>query len=257
MHEGVSDILVARAREFDGVSRPISVSFAVHVGVLLTLALLPSAWLATKPAEKPMIISLGAGAVGPNPTGMTALGGKKVEEVAPPTNRPEPIAPTAPKSTAMTEPLKAPVKPAPATKNSTPPPPQTMPTTKPATGAQVSQGNAVAATTATGLGIGLSTGGQGGSSLDSNWCCPDWSAFLQTHVFWNEHLGVVGTVVVQFVVLRDGSIENGSVQVMKTSGVFLLDSDAKRAVLTAKLLPLPPAYEPNRLTITLTFPYTR
>lgn len=255
MHEGVSDILVARAREFDGVSRPISVSFAVHVGVLITLALLPSAWLATKPAEKPMIISLGAGAVGPNPNGMTALGGKKVEEVAPPTKRPDPIIPTAPKSTAMVEPLKAPVKPQTPTKNTTPTPAQTMPTTKPSTGAQISQGNAVAATTATGLGIGLSTGGQGGSALDSNWCCPDWTNFLQTHVFWNEHVGAIGTVVVQFVVLRDGSITE--FQYLKKSGNFLLDSDAQRAVTTARLLPLPPAYEPNRLTITLTLPYTK
>jgi len=256
MHEGVSDILVARARELDGVSRQMTVSFAVHVGLLFTLALLPSAWFATTAPEKLMVISLGAGAVGPNPNGLTALGGKKVEEVAPPTARPEPITPTAPKSTTMTEPLKAPVKPQAPAKSSTPVP-QTTPATKPTTGAAVTPGNAVAATTATGLGVGLSSGGQGGSSLDSNWCCPDWSTFLQTHVYWNEHLGVVGTVVVQFVVLRDGSIEGGSVQVTKTSGVFLLDSDAKRAVLTAKLLPLPAAYEPNRLTITLTFPYTR
>jgi len=254
MHEGVSDILVARARELDGVGRPVSLSLAVHAGLLLTIALLPSTWFAATPREKPMVISLGAGAIGPNPNGLTALGGKKVEEVAP-TPRPEPIVPTAPKSTAMVEPLKANVKPTPPKPNA--PATQAAPATKPSTGAQVSQGNAVAATTATGLGVGLSSGGQGGSAMDSNWCCPDWSAFLQSHIFWNEHLGVVGTVVVQFVVLRDGSIDGSSVQVVKTSGVFLLDSDAKRAVLTAKLLPLPAAYEPNRLTITLTFPYTK
>lgn len=256
MHEGVSDILVARAREFDGVSRPITVSFAIHVGLLLTLALLPSAWFAAKAPEKLMVISLGAGAVGPNPNGLTALGAKKVEEVAPPTTRPEPIIPTIPKSTAMTEPLKAPVKlPPPVKTRASTPAPQTMPTTKPSTGAQVTPGNAVAATTATGLGVGLSTGGQGGSALDSNWCCPDWTNFLQSHVYWNEHLGVVGTVVVQFVVLRDGSVTE--IQLVKQSGIFMLDSDAHRAVLTAKLLPLPAAYEPNRLTITLTFPYTK
>lgn len=255
MHEGVSDILVARAREFDGVSRSISASFAVHVGILLTIAVLPSAWFASQAPDKPMIISLGAGAVGPNPNGLTALGGKKVEEVAPPAKRPDPIIPTAPKSTAMTEPLKAPVKPQAATK--TPPVPQAPPATKPTTGAQISQGNAVAATTATGLGVGLSTGGQGGSVLDSSWCCPDWTNFLQQHVFWNPALGatVAGVVEVQFVVLRDGSIID--VRLTKSSGNPLLDIDAQRAVQTAKLLPLPGAYEPNRLTITLTFPYTR
>ncbi len=256
MHEGVSDILVARARELDGVSRPITASFAIHVGLLLTLALLPSSWLATKAPEKLMVISLGAGAVGPDPTGLTALGGKKVEAVAPPTNRPEPIIPTAPKSTAMVEPLKAPVKPvAPPKSTATTPAPQTMPTTKPSTGAVITPGNAVAATTATGLGVGLSTGGQGGSALDSNWCCPDWTNFMLSHVYWNEHQGVTGTVVIQFTVLRDGSIAD--VKIKTTSGVFLLDADAQRAVLTAKLLPLPAAYEPNRLSVTLTFPYTK
>jgi TonB family protein len=255
MHEGVSDILVARARELDGVSRPVSWSFAVHVGILLTVAVLPSAWFAGKTPDKPMIISLGAGAVGPNPSGLTALGGKKVEEVAPPTKRPEPIVPTAPKSTAMVEPLKAPVKPPPPTKKTTAAATQAPPATKLATGAQITQGNAVAATTATGLGVGLSTGGQGGSALDSNWCCPDWTNFLLTHVYWTEHLGAVGTVVIQFVVLRDGSVTD--VQVKTKSGNFMLDTDAQRAVLTAKLLPLPAAYEPNRLTITLTFPYSR
>lgn len=156
----------------------------------------------------------------------------------------------------MTEPVKAPVKP-PTPQKPSAPATQAAPATKPTTGAQVTPGSAVAATTATGLGVGLSSGGQGGSAFDSNWCCPSWSTFLQDHVLWNQQLGVAGTVVVQFVVLRDGSIESGSVLVTKSSGVFLLDSDAKRAVLTAKLLPLPAAYEPNRLTITLTFPYTK
>lgn len=255
MHEGVSDILVARAREFDGVSRSVSASFAVHAAILLTIAVLPSAWFASKAPDKLMVISLGAGAVGPNPNGLTALGGKKVEEVAPPKARPEPIVPTAPKSTAMAEPLKTPAKSQPPAKTAAPPVQQAPPATKPATGAQITQGNAVAATTATGLGVGLSTGGQGGTALDSSWCCPDWINFLQTHVNWNTNLGIAGVVEVQFVVLRDGTITDA--HVTKRSGSALLDIDAQRAVQTAKLLPLPAAYEPNRLTITLTFPYTR
>ena len=253
MHEGVSDILVARARELDGITRPVTASFAIHVGLLLTLALLPSAWFAGQAPEKLMLISLGAGAVGPDPNGLTALGGKKVDVVAPPPTRPEPILPVSPKSTAMTEPSKALVKPAAPSKATSAPTPQMTP--KPSTGAQIAPGNAVAATTATGLGVGLSSGGQGGMSLDTDWCCPDWTNVLRSRINWNEHQGVSGEVVIEFVVEKDGRITN--VVARKKSGIPTLDLDAQRAVLSAQLPPLPAAYEPSRLTITLTFPYIR
>lgn len=253
MHEGVSDILVARAREFDGVSRPITASFAVHATVLIALAVLPSAWFSAKPAEKPMIITLGAGAVGPDPNGLTGLGARRVEEVTPPKAR-EPIVPVAPpKSTALVEPIKAPAK--------TPPPPTkpvaatSAPAAKPATGAKITQGTAVAATTATGLGVGLSSGGQGGTALDSNWCCPDWTNLMLTRINWNEHQGLTGTVIIQFVVEKDGKITN--IQYQQRSGIASLDLDAQRALDYAQLPPLPAAYTGNRLTVTLTFPYNK
>ncbi len=252
MHEGVSDILVARARELDDISRPMTASFAVHVMLLLALAALPSAWLAGNPPEKLMVISLGAGATGPAPNGLTALGGKKVDAVAPPNKRPEPIIPAAPKSTAMAEPVKAPAKPP---VKSTAPPPQAPPTTKLSTGAQITPGNAVAATTAIGVAFGLSSGGQGGTTLDSNFCCPDWINLMRSGISWNANLGVAGEVVIRFVVQRDGSITD--IDVLKKSGVAILDLDAQRALSYAHLPPLPAAYEPDRLTITLTFPYIR
>jgi protein TonB len=154
----------------------------------------------------------------------------------------------------MAEPLKAPVKP-PSAKTTTTPPPQTVPTTKPSTGAAITPGNAVAATTATGLGVGLSSGGQGGTTLDSNFCCPDWVNLMRAGINWNANLGVAGEVVIRFVVHRDGSITN--VDVVKGSGIAILDLDAQRALSYAHLPPLPAAYEPDRLTITLTFPYIR
>ncbi len=253
MHEGVSDILVARARELDGVSRPMTASFVVHIGLLLTLAALPSTWFATKPAEKPMMITLGAGAIGPDPNGLTALGGKKVEEVAPPKSHPDPIVPTTPKSTAIAEPIKSNMKPPPPAKVTATPSP--APAAKPVTGAQVTAGNAVAATTAKGLGVGLSSGGQGGASLDSNFCCPDWVRLMQERVYWNQTLGPVGEVWIEFVVERDGRITGATP--VKRSGYSILDLDALRAVTSAQLPPLPAAYEPNRLTVTLKFGYTR
>lgn len=253
MHENVSDILVARARELDGFSRPVTASFAVHLMALATLALLPSAWFAVAAPEKPMMISLGAGATGPEKTGLTALGGQKVDAVAPPKARPEPIVPVQQKSTAMAEPTKAPVKPA-TPKKDPPAQTQTAAVTKPVTGAKVTDGNAVAATTATGIAVGLSTGGQGGMSLDSNFCCPDWVDIMRNRINWNEHIGAVGTVVITFVVERSGKI---TLKEMKKSGIAALDLDAQRALSYAQLPPLPAAYEPDKLTVTLTFPYIR
>lgn len=256
MHEGVSDILVARARELDDVRRPITASFVVHVVLVAVLLVLPSAWFATKPPEKPMVISLGAGATGPDRSGLTAMGGQKVDEVAPPTKRPEPITPIAPKSTAMAEPVKAPAK-TPPQKSNAKTEPQTMPTTKKSVGEKVTPGNTVAATTASGLAVGLSTGGQGGESLDSSWCCPDWTNSLMSTIdaTWNKNVGMIGVTVIRFVVLRDGSITGA--QVLEPSGNLTLDNNALRAVISARLPPLPGAYEPARLTITLKFPYIK
>jgi outer membrane biosynthesis protein TonB len=253
MHEGVSDILVARARELDGVARPVSASFAVHVGIVLTLALLPSAWFARAAPEKPMMIDLGAGAVGPKPDGLTALSAKKVDAVAPPPTRPEPVLPTAPKSTALTEPVKAPVKPPEPPKR---PSTQSAPVTKPQTGAQVTQGTATAATTATNnIGVGLSSGGLGAAGLDSNFCCPDWARQMIERIKWQPNQGVAGDVEIQIVVERDGTISGWTLT--KKSNVALLDLDAQRAVIYAKLPPLPPEYTPSRLNVTLQFKYIR
>lgn len=257
MHEGVSDILVARARQLDGVSRPISVSFAVHIGLLATLALLPSAWFASKAPEKLMVISLGAGAIGPTPNGQTALAGQKVEQVAPTPPKPEPIVPTNPKSTAVVEPLKTAVKPPPpkAATNTPPQQAQITSTSKPTTGEQIKAGTAVAATTSNGIGVGLSSGGLGGAALDTDFCCPDWITLMTNRIIWHQSQGIAGEVQIQFDVERDGSITNPVVK--KRAGYSLLDTDAQRAVLLAKLPPLPPQYGPNRLTVTLTFPYIK
>ena len=70
-------------------------------------------------------------------------------------------------------------------------------------------------------------------------------------------MGAVGVVKVRFVVLRDGSITETAWE--SRSGNGMLDLEAMRSVQSANghLPPLPAAYLPNRLTITLTFPYQR
>lgn len=257
MHEGVSDILVARARELDGVSRPITASFVIHVALIVTVALLPSAWWASAPTEKPMTITLGSGAIGPEPTGMTAMGGKKVEEVAPTPKRPEPIVPTTQKSTAMVEPLKTTPKP-PAKPTAAPPAAQATPVAKPTTGAKVSDGNAVAATSASGLGAGLSSGGIGGVQSDADFCCKDYLSAMLAAVdtVWQPNQGGArGENAVEFTIEKSGAITN--VKLARPSGNPLLDLASQRALAIARFPPIPDKYPGQRMIIVLTFPYNK
>jgi TonB family protein len=257
MHEGVSDILVARARELDGVARPVTASFAVHVALLATLALLPSAWFANKAPEKVMTISLGSGAEGPQITGMTAMGGKKVDTVVPPTKRPEPIVPVAQKSTAMVEPTKT--VPKPPTKPSTAPAAaQTSAVTKPNPGAKITAGNALAATTAQGVGSGLSTGGIGGVQTDADFCCKEYLAEVITAIrkVWLQNQGAAGEVGVEFTIEKNGTLTG--INIKKPSGNTLLDMASHRALITTNRVgPLPEQYTGQRLIIVLTFTYQR
>ena len=63
MHEAVSDILIERAREADGVSRMVLVSLFAHAALIATLVVMPASWRSTRvPADaKPMMISLSSG----------------------------------------------------------------------------------------------------------------------------------------------------------------------------------------------------
>lgn len=253
----VSDVLMARARMGDALGRPVAASFAAHVLLIALAVVLPASWFAQHPPDKVMTISLGSGAVGRDPNGMTALAGKKVDEVVPPTKRPEPILPTAPpKSTAMTEPVKgvdvkkAETKPAPPAP--TPAPPKTS------KGAALQQGNAVAATTASGVGVGLSSGGLGGVPADFEFCCKDYIAEMTAAIqrVWQPNQGATGQNVVEFTIDRSGALSN--IKVLTPSGNPNLDLASIRAMtILGRLPPLPDQYTGQRLIIALTFGYTR
>src|SRR5262245_37000309 len=110
-------------------------SIGVHVGVVLIFFLVPRGWL-TKPPRPLMTITLG-GTPGPRSTGMTSIGGRTVEEVAPPPKRPEPVPQTS-KNESDVVPAKTPTppaKPAPSAK------PQPQPTRPVTTGPQVTSGH--------------------------------------------------------------------------------------------------------------------
>ena len=70
------------------LNRAITWSIVAHVGVLAFVLFTPRSWWSNTPEQKTvMTISLG-GRRGPPPPGQTSVGGRTVEEVAPPPRRP-------------------------------------------------------------------------------------------------------------------------------------------------------------------------
>jgi TonB family protein len=254
MREGVSDVIVARTRQLDRYSRPLTASFAVHVGLIVVLAVLPSAWLKGEPPPKLMTISLTPGATGPEVNGMSALAGRRVDTVTPPTKRPEPIPTAAAKSNAVVEPIKTEAKTPPKPTTTAPPAPAPP---KPLTGTQVTQGNAIAETTAKGINAGLSTGGAGGTSANLDFCCQAFIQEMKVRVDerWNPTPGATREAIVEFAIERDGSISK--VELTQSSGNTAFDLAAKRSVLNVRLSPLPAAFTEPRLMIRLRFPASR
>jgi TonB family protein len=213
-----------------------------------------------------MVISLG-GAPGPRAGGMTPMGGRPVQEVAPAPPRPEPVRPPAAKVPEMIEPVARTVpkpKPAPPKPDPTPPPPretlaEALSRTPPTRGEQLQRGSTVAQTGGAGIGIGLSTGGggTGGEINVGDFCCPE---YLQTLLQviqrgWNSKQQIAGTTAIRFTIGRSGAVSD--VEVAKASGYTVLDFTAQRAVLTARLPPLPAAYRNPALTLTINFEYQR
>ena len=66
--------------------------------------------------------------------------------------------------------------------------------------------------------------------------------------------GFTQPITVSFTILADGSLEDGSVRLVQSSGVQLLDNAAQRAVFSAAPFgPLPKTYGTNRITIQALF----
>jgi outer membrane biosynthesis protein TonB len=258
--EIVSDVIAIRAHDPRGLSRMITWSFAIHVTGLVLVAVLPRTWL-FRPAPQPriMTISLG-GTPGPRSTGMTPVGGRTVEEVAPEPKRPTPIAPAAPKPDVMTVPDKAPVKPKPeakTTETTLPPSPTPRP---PTTGKQVTRGSAVIETGATGQAAGLTVGGGGGGAqltVESDFCCPGYLQEVMDRIsaVWRKVQPEHGTTIMVFTIKRDGTIVD--IQTERSSGSSFLDRESMATLRNSalRLRPLPGEYPADHLTIHLSFPY--
>jgi TonB family protein len=258
MHEAVSDVLSRRARYDDHIGRLVGVSFAAHIVLIAIMALLPGEWKRPQQNVAIMTITLG-GTPGPRTGGMTPIGGRAVQQVAPPEAKPQPAAPPAPKPPEMVLPQEKP-----SARRT--PPPVTKPADqakarKPAFGTEIQEGSARVETGGKGNNFGLTTGGGAGTGgyLDvGNFCCPE---YLQTmlqliQANWNGKQSVSGQSQVKFTIMRDGTLSE--VELEKPSGYFALDREAQRAVLvTRRLPPLPRQFTEDHLTVHLIFQYQR
>jgi TonB family protein len=263
MHEAVSDILLERSREADGVlSRMLLFSSLGHTILIAVLVLMPATWRMSRTSDvTPMTITLSSGN-GPDTGGMTPISGKPVQEVAP-ESKPAPVAPPAAKPPEMVEP-KTP------TTAKTPPKTTERPvdkssTRKPTTGPQVKTGDARADTGGAPIPFGGLTRPAGASSAGAavttdyaNFCCPTYLTQMVDLIKrnWNENQGASGQVQVKFTIGRDGTITDIALE--KPSNISLLDLESQRALAKTRTLPpLPREFSENSLTVHLIFDYHR
>jgi TonB family protein len=256
--DAVSEVLVDRAREGQGMQSMLGASLCAHLALLAAVFFAPGGWFGAKTApEVVMTISLG-GPVGPRDGGLTPMGGRPVQAVTEAPKAIEPVRPPAARAPEMIEPTKKAPKRAETKSVDTA---KTPASRTPAKGDEIRKGSAVsAAPSARGQGFGLSSGGGGtGSYLDTaNFCCPEYIALMleQIKSNWLHQQQASGVAQVKYTIQRDGTITG--IQVERSSGYAPLDLMATRALqLTRRLRPLPQAFTEPSLTVHLTFEYTR
>jgi protein TonB len=254
MSEAVTDIIVARSRTVDRLPGMVAWSIVGHTLVVGMIVLFQSTQT-DPPPRTIMTISLG-GAPGPKTGGLTQIGGRPVQAPPPP----EPVrraetapAPTPPKMALPDPKAKPQAKPRQAPKEAA--------GKTPTTGAKPEEGSARAQTQNRGQGFGLSSaGGTGGQvTLDvDDFCCREYIVDMVDRIRrnWDENKGIVGTTTMKFTIQRDGSI--GNIQLARSSGFTVLDTEADRALrLTSRLAPLPAQFTNPTLTVDLQFVYQR
>jgi TonB family protein len=262
MQEAVSDILIDRARDADGISKMVVLSLLAHAVCIAALVALPEEWRrpAPKAESTSLMITLG-GAPGPNAGGMTTIADRATQAVAEPAARPRVEPPPAAKAPEMVVPdPRAKVTPKTTAKIAKPADKSTS--RKPTTGTEIKAGSSNVKTGGAAVPFGgLSTGGggTGGATVDvANFCCPDYliqmTQLIQRN--WNGTQGATGLVQMKFTIRRDGTIMN--VQVEKPSNIAMLDLESQRALLnTRQLPPLPREFTEPTLTVHLIFEYQR
>ena len=248
-------------QEPDGLQRMAALLSAVAHGAIVALILFaPRGWFQAR-SEAPkvvMTISLGGGTPGPINGGMTQIGGKAVQEAAPPTAKPQPVTPPAAKAPEMTMPLPKAKPTKAATQKVTQAPDQ-------AKGRVTSKGDPTPGssnvdTGVRGQGFGLSTGGGhgAGSSMTIDigaFCCPDYLEQLIGRIRsnWSDQSDVHDTVKVHVTIQRDGTLTSSTV--VQPSRSILNTNNAVSAVRLSRVPPLPPEYTNPTLSLDLVFQY--
>src|ERR1051326_4528523 len=94
----VSDVLRDRMHEPSGLQRMVSLSLAVHVGLVAAIVFAPRGWMGSpiEPSRTVMTISLSGAGEGPANGGMTAAAGRAVQTEVPPETLPRREVPQAP-----------------------------------------------------------------------------------------------------------------------------------------------------------------
>lgn len=256
--DAVSEVLADRAHQADRLLRMVLLSFAAHVALIAAVAIVPSGWDAAPDASEVMVITLG-GPPGPI-QGKNPISGRPVEEAVPEPVKPRADAPPPAARPEMIEPKAAKPEPKTVTK------PQRDAADRqvrrpPTQGPEVKAGSARIDTQGAAIpwgGLATGGGGDGGITTDlANFCCPEYLTILKRTIYgnWQQSQGQAGLNQVRFVISRDGTISEVSVE--KSAGQFL-DLASQRAVeKTQRLPPLPAAFTLPRLTVHLEFEYTR
>jgi TonB family protein len=257
MREAVSDILVERAHDPEGLGRMVTLSVAAHFALLLGLVFIPGQWRMQPRVETPMFIELG-GSPGARTGGMTPIAGRAIQEVAEPKAVRTPVMPPAAKPPEMVLPREeSRPRPAPRVTRRA----EDARGRQPAAGPEVRSGTARAETGAQGSNFGLTTGGGSGTGgyLDvGNFCCPEYLSTMRDLIQrnWDSKQSIAGSSQVKFTIQRDGSLVG--IEVEKPSGYFVLDRAALAALTTTRRVPpLPREFTEDHLTVHLIFQYQR
>src|SRR5215212_7124056 len=234
MHEAVSDVLLERAREHDGINRMVLASLFAHGALIATLVLMPASWRrSAAPADvTPMMITLSNAGTGPDTGGLTAISNKPL-----------------PKTPAKT--VDKPVDKSTAR--------------RPTSGPEIKTGDARVETGGAAIPFGGLTRPSGSGAATgspftdyADFCCPSYLNQMADLIKrnWNQNQGATGQVQMKFTIRRDGTIQD--VRVEKPSNISLLDVESQRALLkTAAVPPLPREFTENTLTVHLIFDYHR
>ncbi|MGH9160077.1 MAG: hypothetical protein ACRD2X_08825, partial [Vicinamibacteraceae bacterium] len=92
MQDLVSQALLGRAHEPEGLRRTLTLSLIAHLVVMTALLLMPTGWRLSDNDEERVVMTISLGGTpGPKTGGMTPIAGRPVQQAEPPDARPKPF----------------------------------------------------------------------------------------------------------------------------------------------------------------------